>query len=131
MNFITIEEVLFIHYRTLLELEPENEDFLILNPGELEAAIARPQQTVDLHDVYPDAFSKAAALTESLISGHCFQDGNKRIGITAGCVFLLNNGFNIYADGFDIFKAAMMTAEGTWKFQELKYWFEQHFFRET
>jgi death-on-curing protein len=131
MNYITIEEVLFFHYRILVEFEPDNAEFLILNPDGIEAAIARPQQTVDLQDAYPDAFSKAAALTESLISGHCFHDGNKRVGVIAACVFLLNNGYKIYADNFDIFEVAMMAAEGKWKFQELKYWFEQHFVLET
>jgi death-on-curing protein len=130
MNYITKEEVLFFHYRILVEFEPDNDEFLILNPGAIEAAVARPQQKVNGAEAYPDYFSKAAALTQSLISGHSFLDGNKRVGITAGCVFLLNNGFKIYADDFDIFKIAMLAAEGTWKFEELKYWFEQHFVKE-
>jgi death on curing protein len=38
--------------------------------------------------LYPDAFTKAAALGESLIINHPFVDGNKRTGI-AGLLTLL------------------------------------------
>jgi death on curing protein len=131
MNYITAEEILFFHYRIMVELEPDNDDFIIINPGELEGAVLRPQQSVNGEDAYPDEFSKAAALTESLISGHCFLDGNKRVGITAGCIFLINNDYKINAENFELFKVAIMSGMGKWKFQELKLWFEEHFIKDT
>ena len=117
-----------MHYRILIELQPSNEDFTIVNPGQLEAAVARPMQSVFGNDAYPDAYTKAAALTESLISNHCFQDGNKRIGITAGIVFMLNNGYTINATENDVFEAAMNASIGDWKFNELKLWFSEYFY---
>ena len=131
MKYLTIEEVLFMHQRILVELQPFNEDFTVLNPELLYSAIARPQQSAFGDDAYPDGYSKAAALTESLVSNHCFQDGNKRIGITAGIIFLRNNHFRMEASEDDIYDAAMKASEGKWKFQELKYWFEQHFYKES
>jgi death-on-curing protein len=128
MKYLTIEEILFMHHRLLVELQPDNEDFTILNPGYLEAAIARPQQSAFGQDAYHDAYSKAAALTESLIGNHCFQDGNKRIGITAGIVFLINSGFQNNASQDDVVEAAMNTANGEWKFEKLRTWFEQNFY---
>jgi death on curing protein len=131
MNYITVEEILSFHYRIMVELEPDNDDFVITNPDALESALVRPQQSINGVDAYADEFSKAAALTESLIAGHCFLDGNKRVGVTAGCVFLINNGFKINAGNFELFKVAMMTGMGKWKFRELKLWFEEHFIKET
>lgn len=116
-----------MHHRILVELQPNNEDFTIVNPGQLDAAINRPMQSVFGNDAYPDAVSKAAALTESLISNHCFQDGNKRIGITAGIIFMLNNGYVIDASEEDVFEAAIKASTGEWKFNELKIWVSDHF----
>ena len=46
--------------------------------GLLDAAIARPKATVFGLDAYPDDFTKAAALLQSLARDHAFVDGNKR-----------------------------------------------------
>jgi death on curing protein len=131
MNYITVEEILFFHYRIMVEFEPDNDDFIITNPDALENAVMRPQQSVNGVDAYPYDFSKAAALTESLISEHCFLDGNKRVGVTAGCIFLMNNDYKINAENFELFKVAMMAGLGKWKYHELKHWFEEHFTKET
>ena len=128
MNYLTVEEILFIHYRLLVELQPSNDDFTILNPGNLEAAVDRPKQSVNGGDAYPGPIDKAAALTESIIRGHPFQDGNKRVGITAGCVFLQNNGYIINASNDDIFTAAIKIASGDWEFKDIKTWFDKYFY---
>ncbi|MDR3628263.1 MAG: Fic family protein [Ignavibacteriaceae bacterium] len=128
MNYLSIEEILFIHYRLLVELQPNNDNFNVLNPDSLEAAVARPRQSVNGEDAYPDLFSKAAALTESLIKDHPFTDGNKRVGITAGCVLLTNNGFNANANNDDVYLAAIKIASGDWEYRDIKSWFEKYFY---
>lgn len=116
-----------MHHRILVELQPNNESFAIVNPGSLESAVSRPMQSVFGNDAYPTAYTKAAALTESLISNHCFHDGNKRIGISAGIIFMMNNGFVLDATDDDVCDAAFKASKGEWKFNELKDWFESHF----
>jgi len=44
----------------------------------LESAVARPRATFDSKELYPDLFTKAAALMDSLINNYPFLDGNKR-----------------------------------------------------
>ena len=127
MKYLTMEEILFLHHRILVELQPDNDDFTIRDPGLLESALARPQQSAFGNDAYRDAYSKAAALTESLIGNHCFQDGNKRIGISAGVVFMLNNGYEISASEGDVYDIAMNVSNGLWKFEAIKSWYEAHF----
>lgn len=127
MRYLTLEEILFMHHRILVELQPDNETFAIVNPGSLESAVSRPMQSAFGNDAYQTAYSKAAALTESLISNHCFQDGNKRIGISAGIIFMMNNGFILDATDDEVYDAAFNTSKGEWKFNELKAWFESHF----
>jgi death on curing protein len=54
----------------------------------LLSALGRPQATFDEKELYPDLFSKAAALMDSLVRNHPFVDGNKRTAITAAALFL-------------------------------------------
>nr|WP_283251069.1 Fic family protein [Rhabdothermincola salaria] len=60
--------------------------------GLLASAAARPQATVGGQDAYPDLWSKAAALLQSLLANHALVDGNKRLGWLATAVFLELNG---------------------------------------
>jgi death-on-curing family protein len=60
--------------------------------GLLQSAIARPQASFEDADLYPDLFTQAAALLDSLIRNHPFVDGNKRTVITAASFFLWVNG---------------------------------------
>ncbi len=59
--------------------------------GLLESAVMRSQATFDGNELYPNLFSKAAALMDSIIRNHPFVDGNKRTGIAAAGIFLLQN----------------------------------------
>ncbi|MEO8695624.1 MAG: Fic family protein [Acidimicrobiales bacterium] len=60
--------------------------------GLLGAAVARPRTTVFGEDAYPDVWTKAAALLQSIVSNHALVDGNKRLGWLATAVFLeINN----------------------------------------
>jgi len=55
-------------------------------------------------DKYPTIFQKAAMLMYFFTKGHCFVDGNKRVGIQSAIVFLDINGYEDYLDddeGFD------------------------------
>ena len=46
--------------------------------GLLGSAVARPQATAFAADAYPDVWTKAAALLDSIVNNHALVDGNKR-----------------------------------------------------
>jgi death on curing protein len=69
--------------------------------GLLDSAIARPKATVFGVDAYPDDFTKAAALLQSLARNHALVDGNKRTAWAAAWTFLYINGAVLAAD-FDV-----------------------------
>ena len=52
-------------------------------------------------DAYPDDFTKAAALLQSLARDHAFVDGNKRTAWAAAWTFLHLNGVGL-AEDFDV-----------------------------
>ncbi|AEJ41264.1 hypothetical protein TPY_3107 [Sulfobacillus acidophilus TPY] len=60
----------------------------VLNPAQLEAALARPFQSVFGRDVFPHPAAKVAALMHGLITTHPFVDGNKRTALRLGLAML-------------------------------------------
>jgi death-on-curing protein len=69
--------------------------------GLLDSAVARPGATVFGVDAYPDLFTKAAALLQSLARNHAFVDGNKRTAWAATWTFLGVNDVELAAR-FDV-----------------------------
>ncbi len=63
--------------------------------GLLGSAVARPQTTAFGDDAYPDIWTKAAALLQSIVANHALVDGNKRLGWLSTAVFLEINGIKI------------------------------------
>ena len=74
--------------------------------GALEAAVFRPQC-----GYYADIVEEATALFESLLIGHPFVDGNKRVAFAACDVFLRINGH-------------ALTAEPEWLHRRILAWIE-------
>lgn len=92
MRYLTPQEVLFIHARLIAATGGSSG---VRDVGLLASAVAHPQATFSGQELYPDLFSKAAALMAALIQNHPFVDGNKRTGITATGIFLRQNGWQI------------------------------------
>jgi death-on-curing protein len=95
MRYLTLGEAVELR-RCLLQVTggapPGIRDF-----GVLESAIAQPKATFGGVDLYPTLVEKAAALGFSLVQGHPFVDGNKRVGHAAMETFLVLNGTEIDA----------------------------------
>ncbi|WP_211240887.1 type II toxin-antitoxin system death-on-curing family toxin [Hamadaea tsunoensis] len=64
----------------------------VRDAGLLASAAARPRTSLFGQDAYPDVWTKAAALMESLGRNHALIDGNKRLAWTATWFFLGING---------------------------------------
>jgi death-on-curing protein len=82
-----IQEVIDIHKKTI-EISGGGTEGII-NIGLLESAIEHIQN--DLY--YPTFIEKLTHLFFAANKSHCFQDGNKRIAISLGSIFLLKNGY--------------------------------------
>lgn len=72
---------------------------------------ARPQTTVFGEDAYPDVWTKAAALLQSVVKSHPLVDGNKRLGWLATAVFLELNGVPaVQATNDDVYDLVLAVA---------------------
>ena len=124
MTTLTIEEVLLTH--CILMAERSQVNLGLHDPLRLQSAIERPIATVWGTEAFDSDYAKAAAITDAIIRGHPFVDGNKRVGITAGCVFLTINGYHVEPSDDQIVEAAMGVAGGMWDVSKLELWFERH-----
>lgn len=95
INYIEdISEVISIHKKTI-DISGGGADGII-DTGSLSAALDHIQND----DYYPTFIDKLTHLFFVANKSHCFQDGNKRIAITLGSIFLLKNGYLYAAQRF-------------------------------
>jgi death-on-curing protein len=85
--FKDANEIVAIHKKTVVA--SGGGSYGIIDLGLLECAIEQMQND----DYYPLFEDKLTHLFWVANKSHCFQDGNKRIAITASSMFLLMNGY--------------------------------------
>ncbi len=122
MDYLTAEQVLFIHARITSETGGE---YGVRSLGLLLSAVARPQATYNGQDLYSDIFSKAAALLESLLGNHPFIDGNKRAAITAAGLFLRLNGYRLKASNPQLEEFTLNCAQHLVSLVQMAIWLEK------
>lgn len=123
MNYLTTEQVLFIHYYLIKETGGSHG---IRDLSSLQSAVARPMATFDNNDLYPDLFSKAAALMHSIIKNHPFVAGNKRVAITAASIFIQRNNYALTASNKELKRFTLKVASTNIKLQEIARWFKKY-----
>ena len=123
MEYLTIEEVLLLHARLIQRTGGSGG---VRDMGSLESALTRPQATFEGQDLYPDLWSKAAALMQSLIRNHPFVDGNKRAALTATGLFLELNGYMLTASNDEAAHFALRAAVGEVDVEAMAAWLENH-----
>ena len=95
----------------------------IRDVGLLAAAAARPQASAFGVDAYPDIWTKAAALLQSIVGNHPLIDGNKRLGWLATAVLLELNGVGITAaPNDDVYRQVMRVASESPDIEAIARW---------
>jgi death-on-curing protein len=123
MNYLTPEQILFLHAR-LVEETGGSHGLRDINL--LLSALGRPQATFDNEELYPDVFSKAAPLVDSLIRNHPFLDANKRTGIAAAGLFLILNGYYLTASNPELESFALAIAQSLESIEEIADWLRDY-----
>jgi death-on-curing protein len=95
MRCLALAEIFDLHRRVI---EQSGGADGVRGLGGVESAVAQPQMTFGVEELYPTIVSKATALCFSLVMNHPFADGNKRIGHAAMETFLVMNSFELVAD---------------------------------
>ena len=114
VEFLDLDDVLDLIRRLLGDPPP------IQDIGLLGSAVARPQTAVFGQDAYPNIWSKAAALLQSIDNNHALIDGNKRLGWLATAVFLEINGVSvIHVSNDDIYQFVIDVAANNPSFEHI------------
>ena len=105
IEYLDLDDVLLLATALLGDPPP------VRDLGLLGAAVARPSASAFGEDAYPDLWSKAAALLQSVVNNHALVDGNKRLGWMTCAVFLDLNGIDpTTATNDDVFDLVMRVA---------------------
>ena len=108
VEYLDVEDLVVLGTQLL------GDEFTVRDVGLLGAAAERPQTSAFGVDAYPDLWTKAAALMQSLVNGHPLVDGNKRLGWLATAVFLELNGVAAsVADNDEVYELVHSVAEGS------------------
>lgn len=87
--------------------------------GLLDSAAARARSTVYGQDAYPTISLKAAALIHSICRNHALVDGNRRLALLAGVVFVRANGMRTDLSQDEGFELIMSVAEGSAEVEDI------------
>jgi death on curing protein len=123
MIYLTAEQILFLHARLI---EETGGGHGVRDINLILSAVARPQSSFDDQDLYPDIFTKAAALIDSLIRNHAFIDGNKRTGIAAAGLFLMRNNYRLNATNRELETLTLEVTRSEKSIMECAGWFRDH-----
>ena len=105
IEFLDTDDLIELARRLLGDPPP------VRDVGLLAAAAARPQASAFGSDAYPDIWTKAAALLQSVVNNHAHIDGNKRLGWLATAVFLELSGASVTATpNDDVYELVMRVA---------------------
>ena len=123
MIYLTVYQVLFLHARIIAETGGSQG---VHDLGSLESAVARPKTSFGDTDLYPDIFSKAAVLMDSLVHNHAFVDGNKRTAIAASALFLRQNGWQLGASNSELEAFTLLVARTKPASNQISAWLKTH-----
>ncbi len=121
MIIITIADVEYLAFRLAKEHLSFNEpipDFSTRFPNVLESCVLTPFQKFSGKALYPTLIGKASILFYLMIKNHPFQNGNKRIAITALLTFLYNNDKWMRADTQELYNLIVWVAQSPSQFKE-------------
>ena len=123
MNYLYPKQVIYL-YEQIIRVSGGS--LGLRDEGMLESAVYRPQASFGGQDLYPDLFSKAAAMGHSIIGNHPFVDGNKRVGFEAMRLMLRLNGYDVRTSEESKYEFVVKIAEGRLTEQAIADWLKQH-----
>ena len=123
VEFLTIDDVMELHAGQIAAYGGSDG---LRSLDLLQSAIAQPQAMFSGVFLHTDIFQMAAAYLFHLVQNHPFIDGNKRIGLEAGLVFLQMNGYSIETEDVFLVELILGVAQGKIEKPEIAEFFRTH-----
>jgi len=109
IDFLTLAEIIEIHTN---QIDLYGGAFGIRDISLLSSAISIPKSTFDGKYLHKDLFEMAAAYIFHICQNHPFIDGNKRVALVSGLVFLEFNNINIDDPDQELYSMMMNVSSG-------------------
>jgi death-on-curing protein len=109
IDFLTLSEIIEIHNN---QIELYGGSFGVRDISLLSSAISIPKSTFDGKYLYTDLFEMAAAYIFHICQNHPFIDGNKRVALVSGLVFLEFNNIIIDDPNEELYTMMMNVSSG-------------------
>jgi death-on-curing protein len=130
--YLNKEQIYLIHDKVLKDF---GGDFGIYNytDGRINSILSQLYPYFG-YDKYSTIYEKASALLYFIIKGHCFVDGNKRLGLDSMITFLILNGYidklddnEAYKKTIEIAKSELNENERDKYIKDLAMWIQKYF----
>lgn len=108
-------EAIFEKNKHLIDYDEPIPPFDTRFPGRLEGILESVRQTFDKENLNPTIGDATAAYFYQLISGHPFQNGNKRLATLFTHLFLIMNGFDLAVSYEYLYNFAILVAQNPYK----------------
>lgn len=105
MELLDFEDILLI-YKEAIEKFGGSSEFYHDTEAKIHSILDQQYPHFG-YDKYPSVYKKAAALWYFFTKGHCFVDGNKRVGFYAAATLLKINGYSDTADDDEAFEKSI------------------------
>ena len=109
IDFLSLAEIIEIHNN---QIELYGGEYGIRDYSLLSSALAMPQSSFDGKYLHTSLIEMAAAYIYHVCQNHPFIDGNKRVALVAGLVFLDFNGIKIEDPQEELYKMMINIASG-------------------
>ncbi len=122
---ITEIDLVLFHLEAVL-LDDEGQHGVYGKGEGLRTTVERPWQFYGEEEMFPDIFSKAAALAESIVQCHALVDGNKRTAVMGTYYLLEQLGYRLVASDAAVEQAILDLTTHNITREEYAQWLREH-----
>lgn len=123
MRYISANDIVAIHDAVV---KTTGGKLGVREPGLLLSIAEKPKANFGMNDLYPDIYSKAASIYESICNYHVFIDGNKRTAVIVLYRYLYINGYDLLADNKSIDSYTMFVVNNKPELTDIAHWIKEH-----
>ncbi len=123
MNYISADDIVVIHDAIVNEI---GGSLGVREPGLLLSIAEKPKASFGDQDLYPDVFTKTAAIYEGLCNYHVFIDGNERTAVICMYRFLYLNGYDLTATNKELEDYTLFVATTNPDLADIAVWIKKH-----
>lgn len=123
MKYLSVKDLIYINE---VVVKAGGGSVGVRDLGLIDSAANRSRATFGGEDLYPDLFTKAAAMFHSLAFNHAFLDGNKRTAVAAAAQLLYLNGLGLEAPEKELEDFVVQVVEEHFEIDVIADWLEEN-----